>query len=480
MTAALACLPDADAALTAGLGRLLAAVLRPGDCLLLQGPVGAGKTHFARALIRASAGDPDAEVPSPTFTLVQSYDTPRGEIWHADLYRLTDPAELVELGLDEALAQAITLIEWPERMDPPPPDTLTVALRETAPERRAITLTGDPDRWTDIPRLTHIAQFLHGAGWSEAQVLPLAGDASTRRYFRLRDADRSAVLMDAPPGSCEPYLAMTSWLRDRGFAAPAVLAQDPAQGLLLLEDLGDDLVARVLQRDPARAAPLHDRITDLLVDLHRHPPPDTLPRLDGPALADQVGLFAEWYAPAAGAPGRGAGIGAAVRTLHEALCADVAPVVGLRDFHAENIVDRGDDLPLGLLDFQDAVAVHPAYDLVSVLQDARRDVDVGLERAQIDRYLAATGLPRDRFTAAYALLGAARNLRITGIFVRLCLTGGKPRYLQFLPRVWDAVRRDVAHPALAPLAAALDDIPAPTPDLIERIAARCGQTHPTG
>ena len=466
---------DADEALTAGLARALGAVLRPGDALLLDGPVGAGKTHFARALIRARQGDAAEDVPSPTFTLVQTYDDAAGvQIWHADLYRLTDPSELVELGLDDAMADAITLIEWPDRLGATPPGALTVKLRATAPDRREITLSGDRERWGGVARIGAIAGFLHRTGWHAARLAPLAGDASARRYFRLTMPQGTAVLMDDPAGSVAPYLAMTEWLRSHGFHAPEVLARDPAAGLLVIEDLGDDLVARVLDRDLGAAGQVYDRITDLIVDLHRHDPPDFVPALDGPALADQVGLFAQWYPPAAGAPqGAGGGVADAIAALHATLCAGVRPVVSLRDFHAENLVWQG-DAPLGLLDFQDAVATHPAYELASALQDARRDVSPAIEDRAIARYLAATGHDPARFRAAYALLGAQRGLRIMGIFTRLCLRDGKPRYLDFMPRVWAAVRRDVAHPALAPLAAALDGVPPPTPATIAGLRARCG------
>ena len=465
---------DADEALTAGLARALAPLLRPGDTLLLDGPVGAGKTHFARALIRARQGDAAEDVPSPTFTLVQTYADAEGvELWHADLYRLADASELVELGLDEALADSVTLIEWPDRMGTPPPGALTVSLAPLTPDTRRITLSGDPARWTGVARTAQIASFLHRAGWDDARLSPLAGDASARRYFRLTGNGTTAVLMDDPAGSAPRYLAMTGWLRDRGFHAPAVLAEDADAGLVLLDDLGDALLARVLNQSPQLTDAAYDRVTDLIAELHRHAPPDFAPALDGPALAEQVGLFAQWYPPAAGAPGAGSEVGAVIAALHRTLCADAAPVVSLRDFHAENLIWRG-DAPLGLLDFQDAVATHPAYELASALQDARRDISPALEQRQIDRYVAATGAHPDRFRAAYALLGAQRGLRIMGIFTRLCLQDAKPRYLDFMPRVWAAIRRDVAHPALAELAAALDGVPAPTPQVIAAIRARCG------
>lgn len=467
----LATLDPADADLTACLARVMAAVLVPGQTVALQGPVGAGKTHFARAFIRARQGDLAEDVPSPTFTLVQTYADPLGtEIWHADLYRLTHPDELVELGLDEAMRDSIVLIEWPDHGGPLP-DPLVLGLDPHAdfPELRQITLSGSEARWGFAARLPAIARLIHRAGWAEARLVPLAGDASSRRYFRLLDGDRSAVLMDAAPGTTDSYVAMTQWLRHRDIHAPEILAADQQEGLLLLEDLGDDLVARVLAAEPDLAPRIYDRMTDLLVDLHRHAPPEQVLRLDGPELARQVGLFAEHYPPAAGAPGLGGDVAPVIAALHDQLCADLPPVLGLRDFHAENLIWRG-DAPLGVLDFQDAVAVHPAYDLVSGLQDARRDVAPDIEAAQIARYVAATGVDADRFAAAYALLGAQRNLRILGIFTRLARSEGKRRYLAFMPRVWAALQRDLAHPALATLAQALQGIPAPTQDVITRIA----------
>jgi tRNA threonylcarbamoyl adenosine modification protein YjeE len=457
----------ADETLTAALARMLAADLHPGQTVLLEGPVGAGKTHFARAFIRARQGDMAEDVPSPTFTLVQTYDDPMGsQIWHADLYRLTDPSELFELGLDDAMQDAICLIEWPDRLDVTPPDPLRIAIANCPdPDLRRIDLD-----FAGADRMAARAAFVTQAGWGDARVMPLAGDASARRYFRLHGPQGTAILMDDPAGAMPAFLTMTNWLTDHGFGAPAVLAQDQVNGLALVQDLGDDLVARVLERDPDAARSVYDRVTDLLVDLHRQPVPDFMPVLDAAVLADQVGLFAEWYPQAAGITG-GETIAPIIARLHDEL-ATLPPVVALRDFHAENLIWRGAG-PLGLIDYQDAVAAHPAYDLVSALQDARRDVSPDIEAACIDRYLAATGHDGDSFRAAYALLGAQRNLRIMGIFTRLCLRDGKPRYLDFMPRVWKFVQRNLAHPALSELAAHVNALPAPDADLIERTRARC-------
>lgn len=468
----LATIPHADADLTALFASVLAADLRAGDCIRLEGDLGAGKSHFARALIRTRLGDPMAEVPSPTFTLVQSYEDAGGTaIWHADLYRLSAPEELDELGLDDALADAITLVEWPDRADNLPDDALEIRLiADMDHDHRRITVKGDADRWPRVARAADIAVLLHRNGFARAQVVSLAGDASARRYFRVVQDDDSAVLMDAAAGSCGPYLAMTGWLRDHGFAAPELIASDADSGLLLMQDFGDDLVARVCDQQPGMMPEIYGRITDFLVDLHRHPAPDFIPVLDGAMLADQVGLFADCYLPAIGADnGCGPQIAATVLALWDRLCADQPKTVALRDFHAENIIWRG-DRRLGLLDFQDAVVTHPAYDLVSALQDVRRNIPQALEDAQIARYLDHTDLDPAAFRAAYALLGAQRNLRIMGIFARLCRRDGKLRYLAFMPHTWSLIQRNLAHPDLSDLAALLTGLPDPTPSVIERIA----------
>lgn len=450
----------ADETLTAAIARSLAATARAGDVLLLEGPVGAGKTHFARAFIKARQGHNPEDVPSPTFTIVQTYEA-RGEVWHADLYRLTDPDELIELGLDEALDHAICLIEWPDRMQAP--RGLRLRLSAPDPDHRDMEFSGDG--WPDLTRALARARFLYKAGWGEAWSEPLAGDASARRYFRLHGA-QTAVLME-DTGAPDAYLAMTDWLRTRGFHAPEVLAQNREEGLLVLEDLGDDLVARVLEARPELTGAAYTKMTDLLVELHRHAPPDFVLRLDGAELARQVALFSQ-YTDAVGAQ---VDVAPVIEALHTALCEDIPPVCGLRDFHAENLIWQGETL--GILDFQDAVSVHPAYDLVSGLQDVRREVPQTVEEAELARYIAAIGRDEARFRAAYALLGAQRNLRIMGIFTRLCVRDGKPRYLEFMPRCWSLIMRNLAHPALAPLAGALRDVPAPSPEIIEKIRRSC-------
>lgn len=297
--------------------------------------------------------------------------------------------------------------------------------------------------------------FLARAGWEHAAIVPLAGDASFRRYFRIIDGARRAVLMDAPPPHEDPrpFIAIAEHLAGQGFAAPRILARDLDDGLVLIEDFGDLRVKEHLDEHPSNEPDVYARAVDLLADLHRLPAAD-LPPYDRAVYQREADLLTEWYCPAIDLPVDAAGYGRAwdaVLPLVEQ--SRSPPVTVLRDYHAENImlIDRPEARGLGLLDFQDALAGHPAYDLVSLLQDARRDVSPDVEAAMIAHYRAVANPPAD-FDAAYAVLGAQRNAKIIGIFTRLWKRDGKPRYLSFLPRMWDLLERDLAHPALAPVA----------------------------
>ena len=295
----------------------------------------------------------------------------------------------------------------------------------------------------------HAAAFLDAHGWGGAALAPLAGDASFRRYFRVTGEGRRAVLMDAPPAQedSRPFLAVAEHLRALGLRPPAVLAADLGAGLILLEDFGDRRMKEAVTADPASEHGVYAQAVALLATLHAHPP-GPFPRYDLAVLQREAALFVEWYAPAVGLSVDAAGYRAAWEAALASV-ADVASVTVLRDYHAENIMLL-DDGGLGLLDFQDALAGHPAYDLVSLLQDARREVTPALEDAMLRRYGAV-----DR--AAYALLGAQRNAKILGIFTRLWKRDGKPLYLGYQPRVWAYLERDLMQPALAPVRDWFDD-----------------------
>jgi len=296
--------------------------------------------------------------------------------------------------------------------------------------------------------------FLDDAGWKGARILPLAGDASFRRYFRVLGADgRTAVLMDAPPEHEDtgPFLAIAEHLRSRGFAAPGPLASDREAGLLLLEDYGDDRVGPLLAREPKREQAIYEQAITILADLGREAPPPGLPLYDEAALERETLLLIDYYTPALGlAPDRDSYLQAWRESWGAMLAETLArPVLVLRDFHADNLMVLPDGR-LGLLDFQDALAGHRAYDLVSLLQDARRDVTPKLEEAMIALYCDRAGIEdQDAFRAHYELLGAQRNAKIIGIFSRLFVRDGKPIYLGLQPRVWAYLERNLAHPALA-------------------------------
>jgi hypothetical protein len=297
--------------------------------------------------------------------------------------------------------------------------------------------------------------FLARHGWGGARIAPLAGDASFRRYFRVHADDGStAVLMDAPPEKedSRPFLAIGRQLHDMGFSAPQALATELDIGLVLLEDFGDDRVGPVLVREPGRERAVYETAVDILAALHQLPAGPVPPYAE-PELLREARLFPDWYLPAMNIT-EASGYDAAWAPLWSAVRAE-PPVLVLRDYHADNlmIIDRPGLRGLGLLDYQDALAGHPAYDLASLLQDIRRTVSPALEAAMIDRYLAARpGVDGAAFRTAYAILAAQRNIKILGVFTRLYVRDGKAGYPAFHPRLWELVTRNLADPALAPVA----------------------------
>jgi aminoglycoside/choline kinase family phosphotransferase len=293
------------------------------------------------------------------------------------------------------------------------------------------------------------SDFLAAHGWAGADVVPLAGDASFRRYFRVIDGRRRAVLMDAPPPHEDPrpFMAIATWLTERGFRAPIIHAADLDAGLVLIEDFGDARMRETIDDDAGRTEALYAAAVDTLIALHAHAPAALRP-YDRTELHREVNLLTEWYCPAVGISADQASYMAAWDTVFDHALTDM-PVTVLRDYHAENLMLIADGT-LGLLDFQDALAGHPAYDLVSLLQDARRDVEPEIEAAMLARYKRETGAGA-AFDAAYHVLGAQRNAKIIGIFTRLWRRDGKPRYPALCPRVWRYLERDLAHPVLAPV-----------------------------
>lgn len=316
--------------------------------------------------------------------------------------------------------------------------------------------------------------FLEANRWADAALSPLKGDASFRRYIRLKRGDASAMLMDAPPEkeNVTPYLRVARHLRAHGYSAPDIYGEDAAQGFLLSEDLGDDLFTRLLANPGGGASErvLYDAAVDLLIAwrvdgaMQRSSARQALalPEYDLKEYLREVSLFADWYLPEA----LGKEQATALREEYLALWSGLLAKAALpcecfvhRDYHADNLMwlpARSGVARVGLLDFQDALWGHPAYDLISLLEDARRDVPSELMQRAVKRYLAATGLEREAFLAACAMLAAQRNSKIIGIFVRLSRRDGKHGYLSLLPRVWRHLERDLSHPLLAELRAWMD------------------------
>jgi len=483
----------------------VAALVEPGDLITLSGDLGAGKTTFARALIRHLAGDETIEVPSPSFTLMQAYELPRCAVIHADLYRLSGPSELAELGFDDMPERALILLEWPDRAAGfLPADRLDVALTlvpQLGLDHRNARVTGYGAMAARVDRIAAVRRFLADAGFGEAERWRLQGDASTRIYERLVLAGHSYIFMNAPrrpdgpavrngkPYSAiahlaedvVPFVAMAMGLRALGLSAPDIFHADLDRGLILLEDLGDE---RIVAGAPP--APIEDRYaaaTDLLVTLHSQALPSALPvrgrpdyglpRYDMEAFLIEAELLLDWYLPrldiAVSASARDAFVGLWRDALQPAI--DAPPTWVLRDFHSPNLLwlpEREGVAQVGLLDFQDALIGPGAYDLASLLQDARVDVAEEIEIALIGRYLRARrAIDPDfdvpAFVQVYATVAAQRATKILGIFARLDRRDGKPQYLRHLPRIWSYLWRALEHPSLAPLRAWYEaNVPAPT------------------
>ncbi len=323
----------------------------------------------------------------------------------------------------------------------------------------------------------HIDDFLAAAGWARSRVDLLAADASFRRYYRVACDDRTAVLMDAPPDkeNTKPFLAVDCYLNSVGLNAPDIYTANLDLGLVLVEDFGDDRLGPYLAQHPQQDAVLYSLAVQVLTQLQSHVPPADMPYqsvcgggsvplgdYDADVLLREARLMTEWFLPAAGiSPGE-----KAEHDFDKAWLESVspileetrkAPVMVLRDYHADNLmVLKSASTPFGLIDFQDALCGHPAYDVASLLQDIRRDVSPELEKAMLDQFISTAPARLNitshaAFLQSYHILGAQRNTKIIGIFTRLCKRDGKPRYLEYLPKLWQLLEGSLMHPALAPV-----------------------------
>lgn len=481
----------ADDAATARFGEDLLLALQVGDCVALEGDLGAGKSTLSRALIRALADDPELEVPSPTFTVVQNYDL-RIPVAHFDLYRLSDASELDELGLEEALAEGICLVEWPAKAGRVlPKDRIEISFQFASDGGRNLSIQAPELKLARLRRVIEIRRFLEENGCAGARRRHLTGDASNRAYEHVYPVDGAArlVLMDAPkrpngppirdgkPYSqlvhlaedVRPFVAIGEALRERGFAAPEVLAQDLDAGLLLLEDLGEGDVldgegkpiADRYRASAACLAAIHDTPFDreiVIAGGHKH----VIPDFDRAAMKFEVELLLDWHLPwkragqQATAEERSRYLTIWDQLIDELAGSDTSIV--MRDFHSPNIIWRDDREGLdrvGLIDFQDAMIGPSAYDLVSLVQDARVTIERPLMDQLMADYLSARARKADfneaAFLKSWAIMSAQRACKLNGLWVRLKDRDGKPGYMRHLPRTLWHLSVAFEHPVLAPL-----------------------------
>ena len=479
---------------TAALGARLSLWVRPGMVILLEGDLGAGKSTLARAFIRRLMKD-DAvtDIPSPTFSLIQTYDETRVPVFHADLYRLNSGAEVDELGLEGLLATHAGLIEWPDKlMRPLVQDVLTVSLSGRGASRTA-KLAASGAWATTLQRDAALQEFLSRSAHALSQRYFFEGDASSRRYERLVSVSGEiCLLMDMPQRPDGPIVkygksysaiahlaesitavvAVNNHLVSLGYSAPQVLQSELATGFGLIEPLGFNVYGKMMldgvdMREPLEtaAAVLADMATQ---EWPRFPVAKTgvhhtIHDYDLQAQLMEADLLPSWFIPHA----RGieasdeqkqsfADIWTALLTLAQ----PDKQQWTIRDYHSPNLLwipERQGLKRVGIIDSQDAVMGHPAYDVASMGQDARVDIAPEMENHIVAHYCSLRkqqgGFNRAEFTTAYAVLGAQRATKILGIFARLNKRDGKPAYLKHMPRVSRYLARNLQHPALAPLKA---------------------------
>lgn len=477
-----------DEAATARLGEDFAMALKAGDVLALSGDLGAGKSTLARALIRALADDEALDVPSPTFTLVQSYDT-RLPVHHFDLYRLASASELDELGLDEALATGTALIEWPDRAEGLLPSTTVLVHLDHQGDGRVARLSGSGSSFERIERSLSLRDFLDRCGWGRAQRRHFTGDASARAYEIVTlEGHAPRVLMNSPELVLGPpvrggkpyaliahtartvaaFVAIDHALAEAGVSVPEIHAQDLARGFLLTSHLG---CGNFLDTEGKPIAERYAAAAELLAMMHGRPwsyrleaAPGVVhkvPPFDRDAMMIEAELLVDWYVPAVTGKPATDELRDGYRREWDALFARLDGreiTLMLRDFHSPNIIWRGERQGhdrLGIVDFQDALVGPTAYDVASLALDARVTIPPDIEKTTLDAYIAARhaagAFDEQAFRETYAIMAAQRNSKILGIFVRLDRRDGKAGYLKHLPRIRDYLRRALAHPGLAGL-----------------------------
>ena len=476
---------------TEALARELSLWARPGLAILLSGDLGAGKSAFARAFIRALAtDDKEFDVPSPSFSLVQTYDAIRVPVAHVDLYRIQAPSEVTELGLEEFLEKYLLMIEWPEKLP-----------NQISSDRLEISFSGSGEvrnirfvamgKWIEIlKRNDAINRFVNQSVMTGGTRYFFEGDASSRRYERVVAGTSTKLLMDMPAKPDGPavrngksysaiahlaegigaVVAMNDYLFNLDYSVPEIYDVDIKQGLALIEPLGNSVFSKMIARGDDMREPMKVA-AEILADMAKRDWPGKAPVRGGDyhqialydldAMMIEVDLLPSWFWPLHKKSEPGDELRAEFSAIWNTLLTGInssEPVWTLRDYHSPNLLwmpERKDLRRVGIIDTQDCVMGHAAYDLVSMLQDARVDIDFqqadGLYDYYCDLRSDARHFDAGEFSRAFAILGAQRATKILGIFARLSRRDGKHIYLNHIPRVSRYLKRNLAHPDLVAL-----------------------------
>jgi len=485
-----------DEAATERLGNDIAVALKSGDLLALSGDLGAGKSFLARAIIRALAQNSELEVPSPTYTICQEYET-TPPVLHYDLYRLSDLAEVDELGWQEALTTSVSIMEWPEQVfDELPAEAVHVQISDQGETERKFKFSGNSDFLERLQHSFDIREFIEKSPLAGAIRSAFAADASARSYELIHHGGKIHYLMNAPRMPDGPpikdglsyskiahlaedisaFVAIDMSLREQQLCAPEIFSHDLEQGLLLIEGLGEEKII-----DDQRK-PIEDRYLtsiEFLAEIHTKPFQSeisidethtyTIPEFDEGVILAETDLLLQWYAPEFSAsPITQAQEQAFIdiwKNLSSRLSSAEQSLV-LRDYHSPNIIWREHETGInriGVIDFQDALIGPSAYDVASLAQDARVDVSAQLEQKLLDHYISlrtenTPAFDADAFNEAYATMAAERVTKILGIFVRLNKRDHKPEYMAHLPRIREYLNRSLRHPILAQYRQWLEDV----------------------
>lgn len=458
---------------------------------MLSGDLGSGKSIFARAFIRSLAVDiAEFDVPSPSFSLIQTYDQTRVPVAHIDLYRLQSTNEITELGISDLLDRHVLLVEWPNRLESETiSDRLHIAFSGSG-ESRTLSLQAFGNWSHLLARNTQINTLIEKSAFKTGKRTFLDGDASFRRYECVSTGTRATLLMDMPrrpdgpivrdkksysaiahlAESISAVVGINDHLFKLGYSAPEIYDLDLENGLALIELLGDQVFGNMHARGDDMREPMM-AAADVLADMAARMWPQMVPvrqgrdhpieAYDASAMLIEADLLPSWYWPHMTGQALSDDIHDAFTGVWQNLFPTLDtthPVWTLRDYHSPNLMwmpQRSGLRRVGLIDTQDCVMGNAAYDLVSLLQDARVDIDFGFagdlfeyycEQRSTDKNFDRKVLERD-----FAILGAQRATKILGIFARLNKRDGKPGYLKHIPRVQRYLARNLQHPELAAL-----------------------------